>query len=402
LNSEQEEKMDERIENITTDLLQVAQDATEHFGSLPTKQLNWKPDEKSWSIAQCFDHVIKTHSLYFPLFERLANGGVRHSFWENYSPLSGFFGRFLIKSLDPKNEKKMKTTAKAQPSASEIDAGIIDRFAEHQNQIIEHLQSLPADIEPTKTIITSPLLGFVTYSLDDCYTILVVHAQRHFGQAKRVTEKAGLLPSQRASSGHGKSSGKLALAKKMEPKMENSVSSVTTELHDINCDVQQAFGSMSAEHLNWKPGAESWSIAQCLDHLIKTNEFFYPDYDRIASGTRKNSLWENWSPLTGIGGRFLIRTIKNDEKKIKAPSKDIVPPTTMGPDIVDRFIEHTKTEIEKINGTESVDWTKTVLTSPFIRVMTYTLDDYYSILVEHNKRHIRQAKRVAETDGFPN
>jgi hypothetical protein len=33
--------------------------------------------------------------------------------------------------------------------------------------------------------------------------------------------------------------------------------------------------------------------------------------------------------------------------------------------------------------------------------MTYTLDDAYTVLVEHSKRHIRQAKRVMEAEGFP-
>ena len=54
--------------------------------------------------------------------------------------------------------------------------------------MVEHLRKLPTDIDMVKTIITSPLLGVVTYSLDDCFTILAVHCQRHFGQAKRVTE----------------------------------------------------------------------------------------------------------------------------------------------------------------------------------------------------------------------
>ena len=183
--------MDDRIKGITTDLGQVATDAKAMFGRLSVDELNWKPAEKSWSIAQCFDHLITTHSLYFPIFEQLTNGGVQLSFWENYSPLSGFFGRFLIKSLDPKNEKKMKTTAKAQPVASEIDGGIIKRFAEHQDDMIRHLRNLPGEIDLKNTIITSPLLSFVTYSLDDYFTIIVVHCQRHFGQALRVTETSG-------------------------------------------------------------------------------------------------------------------------------------------------------------------------------------------------------------------
>lgn len=183
--------MEDRISNVCSDLQQTAADARSTFGSMTTQQRSWRPDEKSWSVAQCFDHLITTHGLYFPLFERLSVGNITPSFWEKNSPLSGYFGRFLVKSLRPENPKKMKTTARAQPSASAIDDSIIERFCEHQDKMIEHLRKLPADIEPEKLTITSPLLGFITYSLDDCFTILVAHCQRHFGQAKRVMETEG-------------------------------------------------------------------------------------------------------------------------------------------------------------------------------------------------------------------
>lgn len=182
--------MSERIDDVSFKLNQVADDAHAVFGSFSVTQLNWKPAPKSWSVAHCFDHLITTHSLYFPEFERLAAGNVKMSFWERSSPLSGFFGRFLIKGLDPKNLKPMKTTAKAFPSESEIGGDIIERFCLHQRQMIDHLQKLPTEIDPSKMIITSPLLS-ITYSLDDCFTVLVVHCQRHFNQAKRVTESEG-------------------------------------------------------------------------------------------------------------------------------------------------------------------------------------------------------------------
>jgi len=56
---------------------------------------------------------------------------------------------------------------------------------------IDHLKKIPDSIDPIKTVVTSPLMGFVTYSLDDCYSILAVHGPRHIGQAKRVTEAEG-------------------------------------------------------------------------------------------------------------------------------------------------------------------------------------------------------------------
>lgn len=183
--------MDESRIQVTSALRQVADDAKATFGSLSSGQLNWKPAPKSWSIAQCFDHLITTHSLYFPLFDKLADGTPSPTFWEKYSPLSGFFGRFLIRSLRPENAKPMKTTSKALPSSSKIGGDIIGRYCRHQEQLIAAIEKIPADVDPRKTMVTSPLMGLVTYSLDDCYEIIAVHGPRHFNQAKRVMENAG-------------------------------------------------------------------------------------------------------------------------------------------------------------------------------------------------------------------
>ena len=181
---------EERINRVISDLESVSDDVRSSFGELTTAQLNWKPSEKEWSVAQCLDHLITINSLYFPVFEKMRTGGFASTFWERYSPFSGFFGRYLIKAMSPENPKKMKTSRKAFPSASEIDGAIVVRFQDHNRELARHVANLPAEFD-LKTIMTSPLAGFVTYSLDDCLTMLVVHERRHLRQAKRVLENRG-------------------------------------------------------------------------------------------------------------------------------------------------------------------------------------------------------------------
>ncbi len=183
--------MDTRIEKTCSELAAVAKDTAEAFGDLSAEQLNWKPSEKQWSVAQCFDHLITTHSLYFKDLDRLASGDTKMSFWERYSPLSGFFGRFLIKGLDPKNTKKMKTTAKASPAKSEIGGDIIEKFSTHQSELADRIRRASEKVDPDKQIVTSPLLGIVTYSLADAVKFIPMHCERHFDQAKRVLVSEG-------------------------------------------------------------------------------------------------------------------------------------------------------------------------------------------------------------------
>jgi hypothetical protein len=55
--------------------------------------------------------------------------------------------------------------------------------------VVSDLRAISPAVQ-LQTIITSPLAGFVTYSLDDCLTILVVHERQHILQAKRVIGSA--------------------------------------------------------------------------------------------------------------------------------------------------------------------------------------------------------------------
>jgi uncharacterized damage-inducible protein DinB len=179
--------MNDRIAELSHELDQITESTRMLFGNSSPAQLNWQPAPGSWSIAQCLDHLIRINSLYFPLLTALRSGRAQPTFWERYSPLSKVLGKLLIGSLRPEHRKKLKTSPQAQPVTSEV-ADILDRFAQHQAELIDHLRAIPREIDRERTIVTSPLRRWVTYSLDDCLTILVVHEQRHVLQARRVLE----------------------------------------------------------------------------------------------------------------------------------------------------------------------------------------------------------------------
>jgi hypothetical protein len=183
-------RLAERVSNLASVLSQVGDDATSAFGTLTVDELNWMPGPARWSVAQCFDHLITTHSKFFPTLARLAAGDVRMSWWERHSPFSRFLGGFFVSSLDPANPTKRPTTSNAMPSSTAIGADIIQRFAAHQAEMIVHVRRLPPGLDPD-LIITSPLLAIVTYRLDDVLVFLGLHCRRHFHQAQRVTASEG-------------------------------------------------------------------------------------------------------------------------------------------------------------------------------------------------------------------
>jgi hypothetical protein len=173
-------------------MLQKGKEAHEkvnaEFSGISLHQLNWKPDEDSWSIGQCLDHLIVADCLYFPALKRIAAGKFEMSFWEKWNPFSILFGRMLVNQLQEKVKKPTKAPKVFIPSSGQIDIGVIERFHKHLDTLMEYIAACKT-IDLDKTHITSPVSKFITYSLRNAITILIQHEHRHINQAMRLKIK---------------------------------------------------------------------------------------------------------------------------------------------------------------------------------------------------------------------
>jgi hypothetical protein len=178
------------MNEIISELEKISESAQKTFGNLRSEQINFKPSAESWSVGQCFEHLKITNSAFFPKLESIIKGERKQTFWEKISPFSGFFGNLMVKSLNPKSERKLKAPKTIQPSASNISATIIEDFCQHQTELADKVRQTE-NLDTKKIILTSPFAKPVTYSLYDAYRIIVTHEKRHFQQAERVMQAEG-------------------------------------------------------------------------------------------------------------------------------------------------------------------------------------------------------------------
>ena len=154
------------LEAMVRELEGIAARARETFGRLSARQLNWKPAPDRWSVGQCFDHLITTNRCFFPDMERVASGERKSSLWERVSPLSGLFGRLVLRGLDPEKGMKVKAPAVFMPASSDVDPRVVERFAAHQTELTEKMRAT-AGRPLARTVVTSPVSALATYSLLD-------------------------------------------------------------------------------------------------------------------------------------------------------------------------------------------------------------------------------------------
>lgn len=176
-----------QISNLIAEGEAVTTAALETFGELSNQQLNWKPGPDRWSVGQCFDHVIITNMPYIGLIESILRRDRKSSLIEALPLLPSVWGKLLKHFVDPANAKKSKAPPSFQTDASVVDPNIIRLFADQQRRLLP-LMNDTEGLNLEGTIVTSPAATFITYSLMDAYTIVILHERRHFNQAKRVTE----------------------------------------------------------------------------------------------------------------------------------------------------------------------------------------------------------------------
>ena len=179
--------MDNRTElqQLQMEIRSITDQIQNEFGGLRADQLNWKPAPASWSVAQCFDHLITSNKGYFPIVASVVAGQKKTRFIERVPILPAIWSKALISSLDSQGGRKLKAPAAFQPSSSEIPDSIIQNFVSQQGRVADAMEAAKS-VDPNRIVITSPAASFVTYTLFDAFRIIVVHEQRHFQQAMRV------------------------------------------------------------------------------------------------------------------------------------------------------------------------------------------------------------------------
>jgi hypothetical protein len=167
-------------------------------------------------------------------------------------------------------------------------------------------------------------------------------------------------------------------------------------------DAKILFGHLNSEQLNWKLAADSWSVAQCLDHLISANHKYHPVFDRILKGEYRKTFLHGMPFLPSLFGRVMIKAVSPESRrKFKAPGAARPSSSSIDPQIVDRFIVHQRETLAKMRSLEGRGPAGIIITSPFVSMVVYSLLDAFRLIVAHERRHLAQAQRVMETGGFP-
>lgn len=178
------------LEEVVAECAAMARDTRATFGALDAAQLNWRPDDTRWSVAQCFEHLLTSGTLVLQAADKALHPTAPSTLWQRLPVLPALAGRVLIDAVSPHGKRKFTAPPPARPAVSHIDPSIIARLIAFQDDVTAGARGVSA-ADAARTIMISPFVSFVAYSVLDAYRVIAAHQRRHFEQAQRVTQTAG-------------------------------------------------------------------------------------------------------------------------------------------------------------------------------------------------------------------
>lgn len=162
-------------------------------------------------------------------------------------------------------------------------------------------------------------------------------------------------------------------------------------------EFKERFSDMQADELNRKPNADTWSIAENVQHLITVNESYFPIIEQMKQGKYKPPFLGKISFFVNFMGKAILKSVSPDNRK-KMRTFPMWEPAAanVNGDIVSRFDKHQSALKDLIASSEEFINKGTVISSPANHNIVYTLSKAFEIMITHEERHLNQSVEAFE------
>ncbi len=164
---------------------------------------------------------------------------------------------------------------------------------------------------------------------------------------------------------------------------------------------KKSFTHLSVSQLNWKSHPDSWSVGECLSHLVNSDGLYLIKIENIINSLPTGSE-KDFPYKQSFMGKLIVRGVDpSNVKKTKTFKVFFPASSSIQKNIIDEYISSSKNFIELNQKMLSFDLRKYKLSSPVNKLIRLNLGDPLIIIPKHDERHLNQAERVMSQKIFP-
>jgi len=156
---------------------------------LDDEQFNWRPDERSWSIAQCLDHLNVANQAYVvPMREALEKA--RQKGAKRRGPIRpGPLERWFVANLEPPPKRRLPAPKKIVPAARKGKAEAMEEWRRVHAEVRGLLHDA-AGLD-LRTRFVNPFIPLLRFTTGTGFRVIAAHERRHLLQGENVRANPG-------------------------------------------------------------------------------------------------------------------------------------------------------------------------------------------------------------------
>ncbi len=180
------------------------------------------------------------------------------------------------------------------------------------------------------------------------------------------------------------------------------VARIEEQLEEFEEEVLELTEALSDAQLLWRPSANGWSIAECLDHLNVTGFELLPRVDRAIADTQRQG-HRREGPLKPRWRARIFAHMMEPPARLRAKAPEIfLPRWPEEPRKVVRELVDLQGElIKRLHEADGLDLSSAQIASPAARFIKLSLGEWLLVTVAHQRRHLWQARQLLEDPAFP-
>ena len=184
------------------------------------------------------------------------------------------------------------------------------------------------------------------------------------------------------------------------PTLAPEIDHFRSQFEQLTADADALTNPLSDEQFAWRPGPDAWSIAECLDHLNATARVYLPALDEGISDAIRRGVYGEGPFKYNWLGRLSVR-FSDTRVRLKA-TDDVLPAAgRTRREIIAAFRAYQVQYVDRLRQANGVDLARARVRMPVTSWLRIPLGSGFAIVVSHSRRHLSQARRVAESENFP-
>ncbi len=169
------------IERLEKELDRQINLVVEQFQNLSEAKLNKMGHNGGWSIAQNLEHLNLYFDYYNPAIDKALESAKEDEGADKF--YNGWLGNYFSRSMDYRNQKKVKAFKDYIPSEQLNAAEVVQTFIENEERLLQLVRKAKS-YNLTKIRIAISLTRWITMRLGDVFQFVILHNERHLVQAQ--------------------------------------------------------------------------------------------------------------------------------------------------------------------------------------------------------------------------